>query len=84
MRGAWKCGNWRSDGVGSCWVPGVLFDDRFFKDPSRNALRVSNSAAGRLKEDQSEELWNDLRLTVSETDLSGASATATTIEGMRN
>jgi transposase-like zinc-binding protein len=35
MRGAWNCGNWRSDGVGSSWVTGVLFADRFSKNMSR-------------------------------------------------
>ena len=39
MRGAWKCGNRRSDGVGSFWVACVPFGDRLSKDMSRNVLR---------------------------------------------
>jgi hypothetical protein len=35
MRGAWNRDNRRSDGVGSSWVAGVLFADRFSKSTSR-------------------------------------------------
>jgi hypothetical protein len=39
-----RCGDWRSDEVGSFWVAGVPFGDRFSKNTSRKCAHPGISA----------------------------------------